>query len=144
MDQQQPSIGDMIAKHQEIKAALEAAQEAFDAEWKPYRDGMKALELACGKILQDQKMQNFKSDGFGTAFLRRGIKVKVDNRDNFLAYVVKYNKWDMLDAGVLVDPVKAFLEEEALKVEHDPTYTPAPAPPGVVVEPYVACTIRKA
>lgn len=141
---QAPTIGDMIAKHQEIKADLEKAQEAFDAEWKPYRDALKTLETACGVLLQQQKMQNFKSDGHGTAFLRRGITAKVDNGPVFLDFVLKHNKRNMLNVGVLVDPLRDFLDEEAKRAEHDPTYQPAAAPPGVTITPYVTCTIRKA
>jgi hypothetical protein len=127
----EPTIGDMIAKHAEIKAALEAAQEAFDAEWKPFKEGLRALENACGVMLQQQGLQNFKSDGFGTAYLRRGLKAKVDNRDAFLKYVIESDHWDMVDVGALIDPIKEHLD----KYENPP--------PGIVVEPYVACSIRK-
>lgn len=140
---EEPTIAEVIRKHQELKNAWEEANEAFQEEWKPYRDGIKALENYCCTMLQKQGLQNSKVEGVGTAYLRHPMKVTVDNRDDFLAFVVKHNKWDMLDAGVLVDPVRAFLEEEALKHEHDPTYVPAAAPPGIAIENSVACSIRK-
>ena len=123
------TIGDMIAKHREIKAALEVAQEAFDAEWKPYRDAMNALQTACGVELQRQNLQNFKSDD-GTAYLKKGDSVTVDNRDDFVKFVLD-GHLEFLDARVLKDPVRDWTDK------HD-----AP-PPGVKIEPFVQCIIRK-
>ena len=123
------TIGDMIAKHREIKAALKVAQEAFDAEWKPYRDAMNALQTACGVELQRQNLQNFKSDD-GTAYLKKGDSVTVDNRDDFVKFVLD-GHLEFLDARVLKDPVRDWTDK------HD-----AP-PPGVKIEPFVQCIIRK-
>ncbi len=123
------TIGDMIAKFHEIKAAYEIAQETFDAEWKVYRDAMGALQTACGAELTKQGLQNFKSDE-GTAYLRKSDSVTVVNRDDFVKFVLDGNL-EFLDARVLKDPVRAFVDK------HE---TP---PPGIKIEPFVQCIIRK-
>ena len=123
------TIGDMIAKFHEIKAQLEIAQEAFDAEWKPYRDARFALQTACGAVLTQQGLQNFKSDA-GTAYLKKSDSVTVTNRDDFVKFVLD-GHLDFLDARVLKDPVRAWVDQ------HE-----AP-PPGVKIEPSVTCIIRK-
>lgn len=123
------TIGDMIAKFHEIKAALEIAQEAFDVEWKPYREAMQALQTACGAELTRQGLQNFKSND-GTAYLRKSDSVTVTNRDDFVKFVLD-DHLEFLDARVLKDPVRDWVD----KYE-------AP-PPGVKIEPSVQCIIRK-
>ena len=125
-----PTIGDMIAKHNEYKAFLEAEQEKFDAVMKPYKQAMQMLVTACGVELQQQNLQNFKADD-GTAYLQHGLSVKVDNRQDFLNFVTTGNRWDFLDAGVLKDPVRDYLDKNNT------------APPGVKVEPFVKCIIRR-
>ena len=123
------TIGDLIAKHHAIKAMVEAAQETFDAEWKPYRDAMMALQTACGVELQRQNLQNFKSDD-GTAYLKKGDSVTVANREEFVKFVLD-GHLEFLDARVLKDPVRDWTDK------HD-----AP-PPGVEIKPFVQCIIRK-
>lgn len=123
------TIGDMIAKFHEIKAALEIAQEAFDTKWKPYREAMQALQTACGAELTKQGLQNFKSDA-GTAYLRKSDSVTVTNRDDFVKFVLD-DHLEFLDARVLKDPVRDWVDK------HE-----AP-PPGVKIEPSVQCIIRK-
>ncbi len=123
------TIGDMIAKFHEIEAAYAIAQEAFDAEWKPYKEAKAALQTACGAELIRQGLQNFKSDD-GTAYLRKSDSVTVINRDDFVKFVLDGNL-EFLDARVLKDPVRAFVDK------HE-----AP-PPGIKIEPFVQCVIRK-
>src|SRR6267154_301481 len=106
----QPTIGDMIAKHNEIKALVEAEDEAHDVKMKPYKQAMATLVNTCGALLQEQNAQNFKSDA-GTAYLQHGLSVKVDNRAEFLKFMIEQNAWDFLDAGVLKDPVRGYLDK---------------------------------
>lgn len=123
------TIGDMIAKFHEIKAALEAAQAHFDEEWKPYREAMQALQTACGAELTRQGLQNFKSDA-GTAYLRKSDSVTVTNRDDFVKFVLD-DHLEFLDARVLKDPVRDWVDKHEVP------------PPGVKIEPSVQCIIRK-
>lgn len=123
------TVGDMIAKYHEIKSEYEAAQEVFDAEWKPYKDAMVALQTACGAELTRQGLQNFKSDA-GTAYLKKGDSVKVVDRKAFVDFVLD-GHLGFLDARVLKDPVRDWVDLHQ-----------AP-PPGVELEPFVQCIIRK-
>lgn len=135
MTDQPPDLGAMIDKYREIEAMVDAAAEAFAAEWKPYKDGMAALKVAVGVELVRQKLQNSRGQD-GLAYLKRGITPTVDNRETFLDFVVDNNRWDLLDAGVLVDPIKVMMVDDQGNYTKDP-------PPGVTVKPYVTCIIRK-
>ena len=131
----QPTISEMISKYQEIKAMVELAQKAFDAEWGPYLAAMKALNAACCSQLVEQKLQNQRNDD-GMTFLRRGINVKVDNPAAFLEFVRSRERWDLLDPVASKDEVEKMMTDADGNLTHD-------APPGVTVTSYVACTIRK-
>lgn len=130
----QPTIGDLVAKHNELKAYIEAEDEAYKERMKPYKDGINAILATCGVILQAQAgpdgKSNFSSDA-GTAYLQHGLSVKVDNRADFLNFVREVDGWDYVDLGVLKDPVRAYLDK------HN-----AP-PPGIKTEAFVKCLIRR-
>jgi hypothetical protein len=123
------TIAELVTKHNEIKAYLEAEQEAFDTRIKPYKQGLAAILNSCGVLLQEQGQQNAKTED-GTAYLNHGLSVKVDNREKFLEFVTNQN-WDFLDAGVLKDPVRAYREQHNAD------------PPGVKCEEFVKCLIRR-
>ena len=76
-----------------------------------------------------QNLQNFKSDN-GTAYLKKGDSVTVADRDKFVKFVLD-GHLEFLDARVLKDPVRDWTDK------HE-----AP-PPGVKIEPFVQCIIRK-
>lgn len=126
-----PTIGDLIAKHNEIKTYAEAEQTDFDARMKPYRDAMEAINGAILAELQRQGVQNFKTDA-GTAYQQTTMSVKVDNRADFLQFVTEKDRWDFLDARCLKDPVKEWLDKNDGVV-----------PPGVKVDFFTKCNIRR-
>ena len=124
------TIGDMIAKQQELKAFIEKEEKAL-AEWlKPYKEARTAIEVACGVALQTQGLQNFKAED-GTAYLRHSDGIKVDNKAAFLQFVRGEDRFDMLDIGCLVDPIREFLNQKGA------------LPPGITSTPSVTCIIRK-
>lgn len=127
---QQPTIGDLVAKHNELKAYVEAEEEAHKAALKPYKDGINAILVTCGVMLQEQGQQNAKTEA-GTAYLQHGLSVKVDNRADFLNFVTSNNAWDFLDAGILKDPVRDYLDKNQKP------------PPGIKTEAFVKCLIRR-
>jgi hypothetical protein len=124
------TIAELVTKHNEIKAFIEAEQEAFDTRIKPYKQGLAAILNSCGVLLQEQGQQNAKTED-GTAYLNHGLSVKVDNRAEFLEFVKREWKWDMLDVGVLKDPVRAWREAHNAD------------PPGIKSEEFVKCLIRR-
>lgn len=124
------SIGDMIAKYHELKAYVEAEQGKVDEHLKPFKDAMRTLQTACGVTLQEQKLQNFKS-GDGTAYLKHSDGIKVDSQADFLNFVRVNERWDMASIGLLVDPVREYLDKKG------------ELPPGITASPSVTCIIRK-
>lgn len=125
------SIGDMITKHQELRAIVDAEETRLKEQLKPYRDAMNAINVAIGVELQAQKLQNFKSDD-GTAYLRHDLGVKVDNAPDFLQFVRTTESWGMLDVRALKEPVVNYASE----------HQDAP-PPGISFAPSVTCIIRR-
>ena len=125
-----PSVGDMIAKYHEIKAYVETEQAKADEHLKPFKEAMRTLQTACGVALQQQNLQNFKSED-GTAYLKHSDGIKVDSEPEFLNFVRVNERWDMATIGVLVDPVREYLDKKGT------------LPPGVTSSPSVTCIIRK-
>lgn len=126
-----PTIADLIAKKQELQAYLDAEQEKFDAVMKPYKEAIRAIQGACCVALLEQGLQNFKSDS-GTAYLKHSDGLKVDNKQAFLQFVRAKDRFDMLDIGLLVDPVRAYRD-----ANNDVL------PDGISSTPSVTCIIRR-
>jgi hypothetical protein len=126
-----PTVGDMIARYHEFKAYVEAEQAKLDEVLKPYKDAMRTLQTACGVALQEQGLQNFKSED-GTAYLRHDVGVKVDNKSEFLSFVRSTENWNMLDVRALKEPVQEYAASNQDQ-----------APPGIVFDPSVICIIRR-
>ena len=125
------TIGELIAKHNELLTYVEAEQAKFDEQMKPVQDGIGAIKGAILAELQAQGVQNFKTDD-GTAYQSTTMNVKVDNRADFLQFVQNGSKWDMVQVGVLKEPVKDWLD----------THDGVP-PPGVKVDFFTKCNIRR-
>jgi len=123
------TIGELVAKHNDLKAYIEDEDAAHKERMKPYRDGLQQILATCGVMLQEQGQQNAKTDD-GTAYLQHGLSVKVDNREAFLQFVMDGHT-DFLDAGVLKDPVRDWLSEHLIP------------PPGIKTEAFVKCLIRR-
>ena len=118
-----PTIGDMIAKRQELKAFVEERETALKDELKPFKDAILVIDTACGAELMRQGLQNFKSDD----------GMKVDSQAELLNFVRREERWDMVKVTALIDPVREFA------AQHD-----GAPPPGVSFNPSVTCIIRKA
>jgi hypothetical protein len=126
-----PTIGDLVARHNELLAYVEAEQAEYDTRMKPYTEAIVLLKGACLTILQEQGQQNAKTEN-GTAYQVTTMGVKVDNRNEFLKFIVDQQQWDMLQAGALKEPVKDWLDK------HDGV-----KPPGVAIEFFTKCNIRR-
>lgn len=120
---------EMVLKHNELLAYIEAESNEYTTRMQPYQDAVKAILTAIQVKLQEEKLKNVKTE-YGTPYLHTSTSVKVDNRDNFLQFIVKEGRWDMLDARALKAPVEAFVD------------TNAAPPPGIIVEGFISCRIR--
>lgn len=139
------TISDLIVKALELKDFVSAEEKEVDARLKPYKDGIVAIEQEILRQLQEQGVQNFKTE-FGTAYQASQLSVKVDNPGDFRQFVVGgdiFNEfgdfvetaaphWEFADLRCLKEPVKDWLDQN-----HGVT------PPGVRVEQFVKCNIRR-
>ena len=123
------SIGQLIERHTELKNFVEAEQEKFDAEMKPFKEAMKTIANTVLGELNAQGVQNFKSEE-GTAFKRTTFKAKVADRDRFLPFVAQGN-WEFVSNSIPLEPVEEFYQKHGS------------FPPGIDVEQTVSCVIRR-
>lgn len=123
-------INDMITKYLELRAYVESEESKLKEWLKPQKEGMLAIQTAIGVALQQQGLQNMKGED-GTAYLKHSDGIKVDNKQAFLQFVRDQDRFDMLDVGCLVDPVREWqARQESL-------------PPGITSSPSVTCIIRR-
>ena len=127
-----PTIGDMIAHHQLLKAYVEQEKVKFSEAIKPYTNAIETIEATVQAELTRQGLKNFKSDD-GTAYLSTTLSVKVDNRDKFLQFVTQ-GHWEFLDARALKAPVQEWIEQNPAA---------APSEIGLITQPVITCNIRK-
>ena len=126
-----PTIGDLVARHNELLAYVEAEQAEYDTRMKPYTEAINVIKGTCLAILQEQGQQNAKTEN-GTAYQVTTMGVKVDNRGEFLKFIIDQQQWDMLQAGALKEPVKDWLDKNN-----------GVPPPGVKTEFFTKCNIRR-
>lgn len=105
------TASDLIAKHNELNDYIEAQQKALDEVLKPYKDGVKSIETMLLDMMQQQGVQNFKTEEHGTAYQRTTRSITVDNRESFLNFIAAENTWDMLKVAALKEPVETWLEK---------------------------------
>lgn len=132
MSEAEPTLGELVAKANEITDFIKAEDDAHDAALKPYKDGLTLIKGMVLGMLQASGQQNAKIEGEGTAYQQTTSSVKVDNREAFLDFIAAEGKWEMLQVGVLKEPVEAYVEAN--------NGTP---PPGVKLEYFTKCNIRR-
>ena len=127
-----PTPAELIKKFTELEDVVDAEQKAFDAWAKPYREAMETIRNAVHEEIRRLGVKNFPVEEVGTAYLSTTLSAKVDNRDAFLQFVTTNNRWNFLDARVLKEPVKDWLETGAVE-----------PPPGIKIEYFTKCHIRR-
>lgn len=110
------TISDLIAKYIALRDHWGAAQTAFDAQMKPYKDGMEAIEGALTAHLLslsegDEGKRNVSIPGVGTAFRQQWTSAKIADRETFLDFVIDNNERQFLTAHVAKEAVKEYLDE---------------------------------
>jgi hypothetical protein len=123
----------LVDKYLELKAHVAARSEAFDAEIKPFKDGMSTIENEFLKRLDERGADNTKTDA-GTAYKSTLLNVKVVDRDAFLKFCTAY--WDtigadMLNVSAVKDPVKQYMNGKNMP------------PPGVETSQFVRINVRR-
>ena len=123
----------LVEKYLQLKAKVASMSEAFDAQVKPYKDGMATIENALLALLNERGADNTKTDA-GTAYKSVITSVKVVDRNVFLKFCI--DNWnaggsDMLNVSAVKDPVKQFMNGST-----------AP-PPGVETSAFTRVNVRR-
>jgi len=125
------TMEELIKQYRQIEAWAESLAKEHVEAMRPYTEGMKVIKNFVMLKLDEQGEKNVKTHA-GTAYISSGLKPKVDNRDALLEHVKEHDAWGMLDIGVLLDPVKDYLDKSG-----------GEPPPGVTIEYWRRCNIRK-
>jgi len=125
------TMEELIKQFHMVKADAEALVKEQAEAMKLYSDAMKIIKNFVLLKLDEQKETSVKTK-VGTAYISSGIKGKIDNRDVLIDHVKEHGGWDMLDIGVLLEPLEDYLDKSGGK-----------PPPGVSIESWRRCNIRK-
>ena len=103
----------LIEQYLRIKAHVTTRTEAFEAEIKPYKDGMTTIEGAFLARLVERGADNSKTPA-GTAYKSTIMTPKVVKRDVFMQWC--FDNWatigaDMMNVTAVKAPVKQFLDD---------------------------------
>jgi hypothetical protein len=121
----------LVEKYLALKAKVASMTEAFDAQVKPYKDGMAMIENALLALLNERGADNTKTEN-GTAYKSTLLNVKVVDQAAFLKFCTEQGgSVEMLNIGALKEPVKEWIEE---------TGNP---PPGVETSQFVRVNVRR-
>ena len=121
----------LVEKYLQLKSKVASMSEVFDAQVKPYKDGMATIENALLALLNERGADNTKTEN-GTAYKSTLLNVKVIDQAAFLKFCTEQGgSTEMMDIKALKDPVKDWIEE---------TGNP---PPGVETNPFVRINIRR-
>ena len=128
-------IAKLVARHQEIKAHLDAEEAKFSAYKKPYQDEQTDIQGQIHTMMLEQGVKSFKTDT-GTAILSTVVTPKVTDKEKFLDFVL--DNWDKYGAMLQIGaPQKDALQEYMDANENK-------LPPFVDVSTFVRFSIRKA
>lgn len=121
----------LVEKYLQLKAKVASMSEVFDAQVKPYKDGMATIENALLALLNERGADNTKTEN-GTAYKSTLLNVKVIDQAAFLKFCTEQGgSAEMMDIKALKDPVKDWIEE---------TGNP---PPGVETSQFVRVNVRR-
>lgn len=111
---------DLIRQYIALRDKVEKLNTTHEAVLKPYADAMVAIEGAMQQHLNDNNLDNVKSE-FGTAFKKTGTRVRVADRSAFDAFVVEQDSLAWFTNAVSKEKIVEYVKENNC------------APPGVDV-----------
>lgn len=128
-------IASLVARHQEIRAHIDAQDALYNAYKKPYLDEQIDIQGKIHEMMLAQGVKSFKTDT-GTAILSTITTPKVADKEKYLDWVLEH--WDQYGAMLQISaPQKDALQEYMDANENK-------LPPFVTVENFVRFSIRKA
>lgn len=122
---------ELIKRYQEIKRTKDIMDTEYKESIKPYSEALEAIELSLLEYLNDNGLQNLKTET-GTAYKVTHVNTKMVDRQKLVAFVKETDNFDLFTNSLTKEAVKAYVE------------THKEPPPGVEVTTYLECNIRKA
>jgi hypothetical protein len=113
-----------------LRDHIATAKKQFAVEILEYENALTACENYLLKVMQDRNEDNIKTSK-GTAFKSKQMRVSMADRDAVIEYVIAHNRFDIFTNHVAKEVVKEIIEAEGR------------APPGIDVQSFIACHIRK-
>lgn len=106
------NTGELVKKFIGLRDYVDARTKAFEAEIKPYKDGMAAIEAACAQQLIDLDADNIKTE-HGTVYRSKTLAVKMVDRETFMQFVADDfgERSAFLTSAVTKDVVKDWIEQ---------------------------------
>src|SRR6185312_10990937 len=122
---------EIISRGLAIRDEIAAIKERHKAELLDYENGLQAIEnYLLGEMLRSKQL-NIKT-AKGTAFQSEQLRVSMEDRDALLQHAIEEGDYGYFTNHVAKDHVKEYMDaHEGL------------APPGVKVERFTVCHIRK-
>ena len=124
------SLGDLIGKYIAIRDKANEIKNKHKEELAPYNEAMHKLEEHFLKAMQEQDLENLKTDG-GTAYQSVQTSVTVADWDAFRDWVQHESAWHMLDKRANKTAVAEVLEETG------------ELPPGLNIKRSVKVNVRR-
>ena len=131
-------IAALVAEHQMIKAHLDAQQQFFAEQAKPYNARLEQIHAAITAAMTEQGLKSVKTDT-GTAILSEITSAKIvpDERDAYIDMCL--DNWQEFGGEMLVigapkaDAVRSFMDAHEGQL-----------PPHVTIDKFLRFSIRKA
>lgn len=122
---------EVIAQGLKIRDEIAAIKARQAAELLPYENGLAAIENYLLAQMFARKETSVKTK-FGTAFQSEQIRVSMEDRDSLLHHAVETGDYGFFTNHVAKEHVKAYMDDHH-----------GLPPPGVKVDRFIACHIRK-
>ena len=101
----------LVEKYLQFKQLIAAKTELFEAEIKPYKDGMTIIENEFLKRLDERGADNTKTE-HGTAYKSVITNFTVVDQQAFLQFCLKYPSLsDMYSVKPVKDPIKEYMQD---------------------------------
>ena len=121
----------IIEEYLKLREIKKERKAAYDADLLRFDNALEAREAELLRIMTERGEKNIVTDA-GTAFKSPQVRVGVEDREAFLAFMLENETFDYITNAVAKEPVKAYVEAHG-----------AP-PPGVKFEQFIQVNVRKA
>ena len=128
-------IASLVARHQEIRAHLDAQEKLFGEYKKPYTTEMEQIQAQITSAMTEQGIKSFKTDT-GTAILSTIVTPKIQDETKYLDWVLE--DWDHRGAMLKIGPPLKDALTEYMDANN------GALPPNIETSSIVRFSIRKA